>query len=112
MNWPHAPAILYLPFYRRLLLRTTAVWAALRLVLAYFHAQWLAETGERTLQGTGLHPAAALGLIGFVLAIDMIHARAMRESVFRANAGISNCSVLLPVAVLLVSLELALRAAL
>jgi len=112
MNWPHAPATWYLPFYRRLLLRTTAVWAVLRLLLAFFHALWQAETGDRTLSGTRLHPAAALGLIGFVLAIDMIHARAMREPVFRANAGISNWAVLLPVAVLLGCLELALRAVL
>ena len=97
----HDAVIVYLPFYRRLLVRTGAVWCVIRLVL---------EAGSREVEGAGLHPLPALGLIGLVLVIDLVNARAMRESVFRANAGVSTASALLPAGLLLVCLELVFRA--
>jgi hypothetical protein len=104
---PDNPVTPYLPYYRRLLVRTAAIWLVLRVVLEASAARLepVLDLGPQR----PLHPLAALGLIGFVLAIDAVNARAMREAVFRANAGVSTRRVMLLTASVLLGLEAAFR---
>lgn len=101
------PVIPYLPYYRRLLVRTAVIWLVLRLFLegGARHMEVALDMGIQR----PLHPLAALGLVGFVLAIDAMNARAMREAVFRANAGVSTRRVLLLTASVLLVLEVVFR---
>lgn len=104
---PDNPVILYLPYYRRLLVRTAVIWLVLRLFLeaGARHMEVVLDMGSQR----PLHPLAALGLVGFVLALDAVNARAMRETVFRANAGVSTRQVMLLTGSVLLGLEAAFR---
>ncbi|NJD10354.1 MAG: hypothetical protein FIB01_07875 [Gemmatimonadetes bacterium] len=97
---PGVPHFLYRPLVRRVLVRSTLAWLVLRAVL---------EGLAHQLHEPELRPVAALVLIGCVLAIEQLHARAMRELVFRANAGIGTAVLLGPLAVLLLGLEALFR---
>ena len=81
------PVAPYLPFYRRLVVRTALAWIVLRLFLEGARQHLEQDPAVRT-GAAELHPLGALLLIGLVLAMDAVNARALRESVFRRNAGI------------------------
>ena len=103
------PVAPYLPFYRRLVLRTSIAWLVLRVFVEGARLELERDPVMRT-GAADLHPLGALLLIGLVLAMDAINARALRESLFRRNAGIRTTRVLLVAGAPLVLLELLFRA--
>lgn len=103
------PAAFYLPYYRRLVLRTAVAWLVLRALLEGAR-QYLEQDAAVRTGAADLHPLAALLLIALVVAMDAINARALRESVFRRNAGIQTTRVYVVAAVPLLLLEILFRA--